>query len=47
MLRAVDIEAGTYAAAEVKEEPWTGRDLLERPTMPMTTVGMPSLIEVG
>ena len=47
MLRSVDIEAGTYDAAEVKEEPWTGPYLLERPILPMTTVDVPSLFEVG
>ena len=47
MLHAVDIEAGTYAPTEVKEEPWTGPDLLEQTTLPITGDGAPRFLEAG
>ena len=47
MLHVVDIEAGTYAAAEVKEELWIGPDLLVQPTLPIFEGDAMRFLETG
>ena len=43
----MDLEASTYHAAEVKEEPWTGPDLLVQPILPILGDAATKSLEVG